>query len=99
MPVLWQDGFQQNKAVLSVLRMLPEVLGVPVRTIGALSNLTTGNGPIEKKRKLEIAFFPMLFYCGLDMVILNVFHKDTVSIARACDVLLKGRIFAWEEIP
>jgi len=41
----------------------------------------------------------MLFYCGLDMVMLNVFHKDTVSIARACDVLLKGRIFAWEEIP
>jgi len=54
---------------------------------------------LKKKRKLEIAFSPMLFYCGLDMVILNVFHEDTVSIAIACDVLLKGKIFAWEEIP
>ncbi len=97
-PVIWQNGLQQNKAVLSVLRTLPDVLGFEVRTIAGLSNLTTGDGSPEKKRKLEMAFLPMLACSGLDMVMLNVFHVETMEIARACDVLLRAGIFAWEEI-
>jgi 5-methyltetrahydrofolate corrinoid/iron sulfur protein methyltransferase len=43
-----ENGTRQNMEILSVFRQVPEILGFPFRTIGGLSNLTTGHGPLEK---------------------------------------------------
>jgi 5-methyltetrahydrofolate corrinoid/iron sulfur protein methyltransferase len=97
-PVIWENGTRQNMEILSVIRQLPELLGFPVRTVAGLSNLTTGHGPLKKKGLLEKACLPMLAASGLSMVLLNIFHHETVSIARACSSLISPKVFAWEEI-
>lgn len=98
-PVIWEDGPRQAVEVLSVIRLLPEVLGWPVRTVAGLSNLTSGRGPKRKKCLLEAAYLPMLASAGLDNVLMNIFHQDTVSAARACNVITRQGTFSWEEIP
>lgn len=41
-PIPWDDGSRQARDVLSCIRLLPELLGFPVKTIVGLSNLTSG---------------------------------------------------------
>jgi 5-methyltetrahydrofolate corrinoid/iron sulfur protein methyltransferase len=84
--------------ILTVLRTLPEVLGFPVRTIGGLSNLTTGKGPKAEKLLLEKTYLPMLAAAGLSFALLNMFHTETVRVANACDALTSPKIFAWETL-
>lgn len=95
-PVLWENGHRQNIETLGLLGQLPDVLGIPVRTIAGLSNLTTGRGGKEKKLRLERTYLPMLAASGLTMVLMNVFHTETVRVARACNALLSDHVFSWE---
>ena len=97
-PVAWQDGNFQNREVLSVIRRLPDLLGFPVRTVAGLSNLTAAAGPQEKKLLLESACLCMLAEAGLSMVLMNIFHQETVRAARACRSLMQPGVFAWEEL-
>lgn len=97
-PVLWEDGLSQNMGTLNVIRNLPDLFGFPVRTIAGLSNLTTGQGPIEKKRLLERSFLPMLAASGLSFSLMNVLHQETVQTAMACNTLMGSHIFTWEGI-
>jgi len=83
---------------LSVIRHLPELLGFPIKTIAGVSNLTTGNILLEKKLALEGAYITMLAEAGLSMALVNMFHQETVRIARACNVLAQDKVFAWEEL-
>jgi len=94
-PVMWENGNRQDMAILSVIRTLPDLLGFPVRTIAGLSNLTTGRGPRVKKRLLESAYLPMLAEAGLTMALMNILHTETVQTARACEALVRDRIFTW----
>lgn len=97
-PLMWESGTRHNMTVLSVIRNLPDILGFQVRTIAGLSNLTTGNVAVEKKRRLEHAYLSMLAAAGLDMALLNIFHVDTVQMARACTVMLQPTPFSWASI-
>jgi 5-methyltetrahydrofolate corrinoid/iron sulfur protein methyltransferase len=97
-PVTWQNGNVQNRAVLSVIRQLPDLLAFPVRTVAGLSNLTAAEGPREKKLLIEQAYVCMLAEAGLSMVLMNVRHRETVKAARACRSLLDSSIFVWDEI-
>ncbi len=94
-PVIWENGVRHNQSVLSLIRNLPDILGFPVTTIAGISNLTTGNIPMEKKQLLEEAFLPVLAGAGLSMALVNVFHTRTLQIARACDALIQPGIFSW----
>lgn len=99
-PMMWENGAVQASEVLSVIRMLPDLLGFPVRTVAGLSNLTSGKGNREKKRIAEQTYLPMLAGAGLTMALLNIFHHET---ARVCSLLTPSlsqpaRIFTWEEI-
>ncbi|MBW1766324.1 MAG: dihydropteroate synthase [Deltaproteobacteria bacterium] len=98
-PVMWEDGSRQAMELLTVIRMLPDLLGFPVKTIVGLSNLTSGKGPKEKKLFLEEVYLSMLASAGLDKVLMNIFHQNTVSVARACDAITRQGIFSWEEVP
>lgn len=98
-PVLWENGHMQNAGILNVIRNLPDLLGVPVRTIAGISNLTTGQGVSEKKLLLERTYLPMLAAAGLNMALLNIFHAETVKTAKAASALLSTAIFSWEEVP
>ena len=97
-PVIWDDGIRHNRDILSVIRNLPDLLGFPVRTIAGISNLTTGAGPMKKRRLLERSYLPMLAAAGLTYALMNVFHTDTMSTFRVCQTILSSRVFTWEEI-
>jgi len=97
-PVIWEDGMRHNQSVLSLIRMLPDILGFPVRTIAGISNLTTGNLPFDKKHLLERAFLPMLATAGLSMALVNVFHRETLQTAGICNSFLNPGVFSWVSI-
>ncbi len=94
-PVMWENGSRQDMEILSVISTLPDLLGFPVRTIAGISNLTTGPGPRDKKLLLEKTYLSMLAAAGLDMALMNVFHRESVLTARACNALAGDRIFTW----
>jgi 5-methyltetrahydrofolate corrinoid/iron sulfur protein methyltransferase len=98
-PLMWEDGSRQAMELLTVIRMLPELLGCQTRTIVGLSNLTSGRGPKEKKRLLEAVYLPMLASAGLNMVLMNICHQNTVSVAQACGAITRQATFAWDEMP
>jgi 5-methyltetrahydrofolate corrinoid/iron sulfur protein methyltransferase len=97
-PLAWQDGNRQAREMVALLRQLPELLGFPVRTSAGLSNLTTGGGHRRQRLLLERTYLPMLAAAGLDMVLLNILHSDTVAVGRACRLLTTDRVFTWEEV-
>jgi len=97
-PLMWENGCARNQTILSVIGNLAEVLGFPVRTIAGISNLTSGRGPASKKRLFEAAYLPMLAAAGLDMALLNVFHDQTVRVARACTTLTEQALFSWAAV-
>ena len=97
-PVMWENGNRQDADILSVLRNLPDLFGFPVRTIAGISNLTTGRGPADKKLLLERTYLPMLASAGLSMALMNIFHTETVKVARACNALTDPKIFTWEAL-
>ncbi len=97
-PLMWQQGNQQAQEVLSVIQKLPEVLGFPVRTVAALSNLSASNNNKEQNIIIEKAYVPMLAASGLSMLMLNIFHTETVQTARVCSSLIGNSVFTWENL-
>jgi 5-methyltetrahydrofolate corrinoid/iron sulfur protein methyltransferase len=97
-PVSWDNGIRHNQAVLSFIRNLPDLLGVPMRTVAGISNLATGPLPKQRKIELEQTFLPMLAAAGLDMALINVHHKASVQTAKMCETLLGEKVFAWTGI-
>ncbi len=95
-PLAWQDGNRQNMAVLEVIRTLPDLLGIPVRTIAGLSNLTTGAPDADVRRRYQGTFLPMLAAAGLDMILMNVLDPAGRRIADACRNITGGTIFTWQ---
>lgn len=97
-PVAWENGIARNRAVLTFIRHLPDLLNAPVRTIAGLSNLATGHVSAGKKTVLESAFLPLLADAGLSMVLMNVFRQQSVQAAKASRALVGNGIFTWAEI-
>ncbi len=97
-PVNWQDGHLQASQVFRTIRDLPDVLGFEVRTVVGLSNLTAGAMGHPKRFLLEQVYLSMLAAAGLDMVLLNIFHPETVATAKAGDALIGQKPFAWDEL-
>lgn len=93
-PLAWANGLQMNRDLLQILKLLPEVLDHPIRTIAGLSNLTAGIRNIEKKTALESAFLPMMAQAGLSWVLMNVERQVTTAVAAACNQLLHETVFA-----
>ncbi len=95
-PITWADGAFHAMEVLSVIREAPNLLGYPVRTIAALSNLTSVKGPAKAKRLLEKTYLPMLIASGLDMTMLNVFNREVMETVSMCKAISRSGIFCWE---
>ena len=95
-PVNWQDGHLQAGECLRTIKHLPEVLGYEVRTIVGLSNLTAGAGSRPRRMLLEEVYLSMLAAAGLNMVLLNIFHTETIAAAKAADALISQKPFAWD---
>ena len=92
-PITWENGSRQAMEILNVIKTLPDLLDFPVRTIVGLSNLTTGMGLMEKKLLLERTYLPMLEVSGLKMVLMNIFHNDTVKTAKTARIFTENNIF------
>ena len=94
-PLVWQEGNHQKMAVLEVSRTLPDLLGVKVRTIAGLSNLTTGAPDPEKRLRYQSTFLPMLEASGLDMILTNAMDQRLQNIAETCRSITEKTIFTW----
>jgi 5-methyltetrahydrofolate corrinoid/iron sulfur protein methyltransferase len=97
-PVIWQDGHLQAGQVIQTIKNLPDVLGFEVRTVVGLSNLTAGARGNHKRHLFEQVYLSMLAAAGLDMVLLNIFHPETVAAAKVGDALIGEKPFAWDEL-
>ncbi|MGD9309018.1 MAG: dihydropteroate synthase [Desulfosarcina sp.] len=95
-PLSWQDGNAQNMAVLEVLGSLPELLGVSVRTIAGLSNLTSGAPSADARRHYQGAFLPMLAAAGVDMILMNALDPGLMRIVGVCRSITGKRVFSWQ---
>jgi 5-methyltetrahydrofolate corrinoid/iron sulfur protein methyltransferase len=98
-PLTWADGIIQARAVLNVIRTLPEMLGFAVRTIGGISNLCTGAGDKAKRRLLEQSYVAMLASAGLDFALMDILDTGLVQSARVSGILAKEEIFSWAMVP
>jgi 5-methyltetrahydrofolate corrinoid/iron sulfur protein methyltransferase len=94
-PLIWENGKAHNRSLLVFISRLHELVGFPIRTVAGLSNLTTGSAAREKKRLAERTFLPMMAASGLDMVLMQVFHTQTMHTAKACNALTGEDIFSW----
>jgi 5-methyltetrahydrofolate corrinoid/iron sulfur protein methyltransferase len=97
-PLSWQGGGRQVREVLETLRLLPDLLGRPVRTVAGLSNLTSGAPSGAPRQVVESAYLAMMAAAGLSMALLDVFHTDTMNAARACRELISEKPFSWAAI-
>ena len=95
-PLTWQDGNRQNMAVLKTIRTLSDLLGVPVRTIAGLSNLTTGAPDATARKRYQHAFLPMLADAGTDFILMNVLDPDLMRTVEACRNITAGSVFSWQ---
>ena len=82
--------------VLETIRNLPDVLGFEVVTVAGLSNLTAGAQGKLGRPHLEQAYLSMLVGNGLKMILLNIFHAESVKTARASAALTSKKPFAWK---
>lgn len=98
-PLAWEDGIVQARAVLNVIRTLPDLLGFPVRTIAGVSNLTTGAKDKAKKNLMEKSYVAMLAAADLDYALLDILNRETVSAAGAAAILAGEDIFSWGMVP
>ncbi len=94
-PLVWQDGNRQNMAVLEVIRSLPDLLGVRVRTIAGLSNLTTGAPNKASRAHYQAAFLPMLAAAGTDMILMNTQDPNLLRVAAVSRSITGEAIFSW----
>ena len=60
--------------------------------------MTAGAGGPPERILLEQVYLSMLAAAGLDMVLLNIFHTETVKAAKASDALIGQKPFAWESL-
>lgn len=93
-PLGWADGQALNADLMRILRVLPDVLGGPCRTILGLSNLTTGASGGPRIPWLEEVFLAQAAGAGLTHAMVNVRNPAIARVARALDVLGGERLFA-----
>jgi len=98
-PLAWEDGIVQARAVVNVIRTLPDLLGFPVRTIAGISNLTTGAEDKKKKRLMEQTYIAMLAAAGLDYALMDILNHETVNTAGAASLFAHETIFSWGMVP
>ena len=97
-PISWEDGTAQARDVLSCIRLLPDLLGFPVKTVVGLSNLTSGAGTKTDSFLIEEVYLAMLIEAGLDLALLNVLRKRSVGTAFICDSIKNSRVWSWGEV-
>lgn len=94
-PLVWNNGIEQARAVLDVIRMLPELLGFDVRTIAGLSNLATGAAKQAGKGRVEQSYATLLAGAGLTYLLMDVLNDSIRNAAVTADLLLEQEIFSW----
>lgn len=98
-PLAWADGIVQARAVVNVIKTLPELLGFPVQTIAGISNLTSGATDRAKKNLVEQSYLAMLAGAGLDFALLDIFNEDLKAMSRVSSILAKESLFSWGMVP
>jgi len=53
--------------------------------------------PLAKEFNVDIIGY-LLYPNGLSMLMLNIFHDETVQTARLCNTLTRPGIFSWDDI-
>jgi len=96
-PLGWIDGQERNADLIKILRALPEVFGVPLRSMVGLSNLLTRSTGQRAARWLEEVFLAMAAGAGLTHVMLDASNEELLKRAKAVTLLSGEGLFAPEE--
>lgn len=97
-PLLWNDGTTRNMDLLKIIRILPDILGFPVRTIAGLSNLTSGIKDVEKRIILQKTYLSMLSASGLSIILIDMLNKPLLKTAKTCNLLTSEKPFSVFEL-
>ena len=97
-PLSWQDGTRYNRELLEVIRLLPQLLGKPIRTIAGLSNLGAGSLDKMTRAKVEKSFILILAAAKLDFILMNVTQKSNLDAFNLSQLLLGEKVFTWQEV-
>jgi len=97
-PLGWSDGQEYNRALVEVLRGLPELFGVPVQTLLGLSNLTTGAAGARRVPWLQQVFLALAAGAGLTHVLADVRDSGLLATLRALEVFAGARLYAAAEL-
>ena len=97
-PLLWNDGAVRNMELLNIIRLLPDILGFPVKTIAGLSNLTSGIKSMNKKIILQRSYIPMLCASGVSILLMDMLDKHAVHQAKVCNLLTSKKPFSQLEL-
>ncbi len=92
-PLIWNDGAVRNMDLLNIVRLLPDILGFPVKTIAGLSNLTGGIKDMDKRIILQNAYLPMLSASGLSIILMDMLNKPLVEMAQTCNLFTSEKPF------
>ncbi|MGD9160318.1 MAG: dihydropteroate synthase [Desulfobacteraceae bacterium] len=97
-PLIWNDGTNRNMELLKIIRMLPDILGFPVKTIAGLSNLTSGIKDMNKRIILQKTYLSMLSASGLSIILMEMLNKSLVEVAKTCNLITSERPFSVLEL-
>ena len=94
-PLMWDEGPFHALEVIRTVRTLPELAGRPIKTMGGLSNLTSGKVPLKKRTLMEASYIPLLAEAGLDYILMNTTRKASMDAVHAANLLTEGLPFSW----
>lgn len=97
-PLIWNDGANRNMELLKIIRMLPDILGFPVKTIAGLSNMTSGIKDMDKRIVLQEAYLSMLSASGLSFILMDILNKPLAEMAKTCNLITCERPFSILEL-
>ena len=97
-PLIWNDGANRNMELLKIVRILPDILGFPVKTIAGLSNLTSGIKDMDKRIILQKIYLSMLSASGLSIALMDMLNESLVEVAKTCNLITSERPFSVLEL-
>lgn len=98
LPLSWHDGTRYNREFIEVVRLLPQLLEKPIRTIAGLSNLGAGSPNRKARTKVETSFILMLAAAKLDYILMSVTQRNNLKTLNLSQQLLGEKVFTWQEI-
>ncbi len=96
-PLPWGDGQRYARETLRFLDLLPQVMEGEIKTLAALSNLTSRAAGTLDRQEWQSVYLSMLAARGLTYAMINMNHRKVRATARMIDAFTGDRPFSAAE--